>query len=253
MNNYRTTFSKEEIQEALHKNEGMAESLIEDKNKWDSFLQKFQVFLKKAEKIPVLGSVLDDIVTMLDLVDSYMKKEYTKIPKATLISIVAALVYVISPIDIIPDAIPVIGYVDDVAVVMFVIKVCAQKDLNEYKKWKELKIIQCINEFSVSFIDILSDIIRDGYLAAMVMMQNNVVKLYISEQNNNENIECYVEELTIPTEMLEKIGVEGTTQIIDWLNGLVKNEKICWINGIEKGVTYEPDFRKVSDDFIIRQ
>ena len=36
------------------------------------------MFLKKAEKIPVLGSVLDDIVTMLDLVDSYMKKEYTK-------------------------------------------------------------------------------------------------------------------------------------------------------------------------------
>ena len=36
--------------------------------------------------------------------------------------VVAALLYFISPIDIIPDIIPVVGYADDVAVIAFVYK-----------------------------------------------------------------------------------------------------------------------------------
>ena len=74
MNNYRKKFSKEELSRELHKNDNMASEIIEDEKKWQSFKKKFNDFLFKAEKIPVLGGVIDDLITMVDLVDAYIKK-----------------------------------------------------------------------------------------------------------------------------------------------------------------------------------
>ena len=46
--------------------------------------------------------------------------------------IVVALIYVLSPIDIIPDAIPVAGIIDDA----FVIKLIYDVIQDEFEKWK---------------------------------------------------------------------------------------------------------------------
>lgn len=54
---------------------------------------------------------------MILLVRNYIKKEYTEIPLGSIIAIISALIYVISPADLIPDNIPGIGYLDDAAVV----------------------------------------------------------------------------------------------------------------------------------------
>lgn len=90
--------------------------------------------MKKAEKIPILGGMIDDIVCMVSLVDSYIKKEYSDIPVGTIISIVAALIYLLSPIDLIPDFVPVVGYLDDAAIVFFVLNFGVDKDLEKYRK-----------------------------------------------------------------------------------------------------------------------
>ncbi len=66
-------------------------------------------FLEKASGIPVIGSVVDDIVTMVEVVDSYVKKEYTNIPWISIVTIVCVLIYILSPIDLIPDVLPIIG------------------------------------------------------------------------------------------------------------------------------------------------
>lgn len=65
--------------------------------------------------------------------EKYVKKEYTDIPIGTIIAILSALIYFVSPIDFIPDSIPGIGYLDDVAVVA----VCwnlVSSDIKEYTK-----------------------------------------------------------------------------------------------------------------------
>ncbi|EEA85918.1 YkvA family protein [Peptacetobacter hiranonis] len=65
--------------------------------------------------------------------EKYVKKEYTDIPIGTIIAILSALIYFVSPIDFIPDSIPGIGYLDDVAVVA----VCwnlVSSDIEEYTK-----------------------------------------------------------------------------------------------------------------------
>ena len=51
--------------------------------------------------------------------------------------IIFALTYFISPIDLIPDIIPVVGYADDVAVVLWVLHVL-HEDVVAYRKFKGL-------------------------------------------------------------------------------------------------------------------
>jgi uncharacterized membrane protein YkvA (DUF1232 family) len=138
MGEYKTIFSNEELRAALHGNDRKAKDILENQGKWEEFKEKFDAFLKKAAKIPILGEVIDDIITMLDLVDAYMKKEYTAVPAGTIVSIVAALIYVLSPIDLIPDTIPIIGWVDDVAVVKFLLKFGVGKDLDKFRAWKDI-------------------------------------------------------------------------------------------------------------------
>ncbi|RQP07659.1 MAG: DUF1232 domain-containing protein [Chryseobacterium sp.] len=55
-----------------------------------------------------------------------------KVSKATMATIGGAILYVVSPIDAIPDFLPLIGWTDDIAVVGFVVARLA-KEIENYK------------------------------------------------------------------------------------------------------------------------
>ena len=57
-------------------------------------------------------------------------------PVGSIIAALAALIYFVSPIDAIPDFIPVVGYLDDVTVIAVALQFI-HSDLEEYRKWKE--------------------------------------------------------------------------------------------------------------------
>jgi len=59
------------------------------------------------------------------------------ISKAAYIIIAGALAYVVLPVDVIPDFIPGIGFIDDVFVVGMVIK-SVSGEINRYKEFQEL-------------------------------------------------------------------------------------------------------------------
>ena len=64
--------------------------------------------LKKLDTIPVVGSLLGDIPLLCMIVVDYVKGEYTEIPLASVIGIIAALIYFsVRLID--PDCIPGLG------------------------------------------------------------------------------------------------------------------------------------------------
>lgn len=124
----------EELQKSsksFEKNNKKAEKLLQNEDKMERFLQRLE---KKLKTIPLVGSSLAYVPMMISLVKMYIKKEYTEIPIGTMISIVAALVYVLSPIDIIPDVLPG-GFIDDA----FVITACLaliRSDMEDYKLWR---------------------------------------------------------------------------------------------------------------------
>ena len=90
-----------------------AEETIDDKEKLSAMLKRLK---QKMKTIPMLGNVLSNVPIMFKLLNSYLKGEYTEIPRKKLIIIVSALSYLIAPIDLIPDIIPVVGLVDDMTV-----------------------------------------------------------------------------------------------------------------------------------------
>ena len=77
-----------------------------------------------------------DLLLLFSLVKDYYQGNYRDIPYKTISAAVVGLLYVINPIDIIPDFIPFIGQVDDALVLGFCLKLI-QNDLLKYKTWKD--------------------------------------------------------------------------------------------------------------------
>lgn len=125
-------FTDEKLKKALETNNEEAKSTINDEDKFERLVQRLE---NKLKLIPYIGEYVSDIACMVSLVRSYIKKEYTDIPIGTIISIVSTLIYIISPIDLIPDTIPVVGYIDDIMLLGWVLK-SIHSDIEEYKKWR---------------------------------------------------------------------------------------------------------------------
>lgn len=77
-----------------------------------------------------------NIPIMASLVKSYIKREYTEIPLGTIIAVLSALIYYLSPFDLVIDGIPVLGSLDDIAVILACLKL-VESDLKDYAKWRE--------------------------------------------------------------------------------------------------------------------
>jgi uncharacterized membrane protein YkvA (DUF1232 family) len=82
-----------------------------------------------------LGGLLFDVELLISLIQDYDNGNYQEIPWKSLSGILTALLYVISPIDLIPDFIPLIGTLDDAVVVAVCLKL-VKNDLDAYALWK---------------------------------------------------------------------------------------------------------------------
>jgi len=91
----------------------------------------------QASGIPgTLKKLWNDIKLMLGLLRDYGRGEYRDVPWRIIAALVAAILYFASPIDIIPDFIPFIGYIDDALVVTFAVDL-AREDLEKYRLWRQ--------------------------------------------------------------------------------------------------------------------
>ncbi|MGT2771308.1 YkvA family protein [Streptococcus marimammalium] len=110
-----------------------AKKILKDDQKVESFLKDLE---KKLNKIPVAGDSLATIPVMASLVNSYAKKKYTDVPTGVIVLIVSALIYFLTPFDIVPDSIPFLGFLDDAFILSKGWKM-AQSDLKNYQKWRK--------------------------------------------------------------------------------------------------------------------
>ena len=124
--------SEEQVLNTLKSNYEQVQKMIEDEDKLEHLLERLE---EKLKSIPKVGSKLSEIPAWISLVRSYINGEYKEIPLGSLVAIVAAMIYVVNPFDLIPDTIPVVGYLDDVAVITACLKL-VETDVNEYTEWK---------------------------------------------------------------------------------------------------------------------
>lgn len=83
-----------------------------------------------------LGRVKSELLLFLQLCTAWVEGSYRKIPWSSLLKIVGALVYFVWVIDIIPDVLLGVGYLDDISVILWVVK-SIESDLQEFRSWQE--------------------------------------------------------------------------------------------------------------------
>lgn len=72
---------------------------------------------------------------MFGMLQDYRKGIYKDVPWFTIGAIAFALLYVLNPLDMVPDFIPGLGYIDDFAILTFSLKFI-ETDLHKYLDWK---------------------------------------------------------------------------------------------------------------------
>jgi uncharacterized membrane protein YkvA (DUF1232 family) len=78
---------------------------------------------------------------MLRLLRAFQLGEYRAVPSNALLSIVAAVAYLVDPNDFIPDEIPFLGFLDDATIIEF----AAQKTrstLDEFMAWELRRLLK---------------------------------------------------------------------------------------------------------------
>lgn len=123
-------FDVEKAKEGIKKCANTAKNLINNNEKLNQFLDKAEAYLSKSS-----SKGLQKAATVISMIRDYASGAYTEIPTNAIIGLVACLVYMVLPVDIIPDVIPVVGMVDDIGVVMVTIK-SFDKDIDNYIAWK---------------------------------------------------------------------------------------------------------------------
>ncbi len=126
---------KEKIQELLNESSSKVEAIMKDTAALENILQSAE---QKLKDIPGVGQYAAKLPLMLSMIRSYIAKEYTEVSPKVVVSMVGALVYMLKGKDLIPDKLPVIGAVDDLAV----LGLCLQlndRELSAYADWRQAK------------------------------------------------------------------------------------------------------------------
>ncbi len=90
--------------------------------------------LERAIPAP-LRAIWSELRLLVGLLGDYRAGKYRQIPYRSIAAAAGAVLYLVSPMDIIPDFLPMFGLTDDAAVLALCLRLVA-RDLADYRKWK---------------------------------------------------------------------------------------------------------------------
>ena len=131
--------AEEIIEHEVEKKRSKAEDYLRDPEKSKKLIDEA---VKKAnereEKKGPLTEMWKSLNALFRLLQAYIHHDYTRIPWGSIVLVVVAFLYFVSPFDLIPDWIPLAGFVDDAAVIGFVLKQI-NTDLEQFLQWEAVK------------------------------------------------------------------------------------------------------------------
>ncbi len=92
---------------------------------------------EKAARLPAAhtGEFRRNLASLFRMLRAYLEGSYRDISWANLVLIVAAIIYFITPVDLIPDFLTVLGYVDDAAIIAWTLKTVAD-EIEPFLAWE---------------------------------------------------------------------------------------------------------------------
>ena len=125
-------FGLDRAQEVLDSEIVEAEEILRNPSKVDGILMHLE---EKLKAVPVIGSTLSDLPLMIAMVKAWIKKDYTVVSPKVIACLVGAVLYLIRKKDLISDSIPIVGHVDDLAVMGLALKL-SEKELKAFAEWR---------------------------------------------------------------------------------------------------------------------
>jgi uncharacterized membrane protein YkvA (DUF1232 family) len=121
---------------AVERARSKAAEYLRDPEKSKQLLDEALKKAKKKEKNQgPLADIWNNLKALLRMMQAYIRREYVDIPWVSIVTVVGAIIYFLSPFDLIPDFLPFAGYIDDAAVIAFILAQ-VKVDLDNYLQWE---------------------------------------------------------------------------------------------------------------------
>ena len=115
-----------------------AESLLKSPRKRSKLLDTATRMASSGKSALQLSGITGKITPLVRMVRCTASREYLNTPWQSIVLITAALIYFVSPFDAIADFLPVIGFIDDAAVISAVFAAIS-KDVEKFIAWEATK------------------------------------------------------------------------------------------------------------------
>lgn len=195
----------------------------------EGFLEKVALWLEKVRSAPVIGPVVEDLITMTQLLSDCAKGIYENLPRWTVIGLTAALVYAFSPIDLILDIIPFAGYLDDTAVVWLILELGLARDLMQYREWKRLRRNEQIEEYRKVLAEEFREALADRELAAAYLTEDLHIKLLLAAPGDTARpLPCTTKRIPIDMEKLSELELNDWEQIGEFFAQVFRDARFPW-------------------------
>ncbi len=107
--------------------------------KASELLDKVSLKAKDLHQTENNASFLENLSTLRRMLRAYKQGEYREVPWRSVILVVASLLYFVSPLDFIPDLLPILGLADDIALILWVSN-SIKSDIEKFRKWESQQI-----------------------------------------------------------------------------------------------------------------
>lgn len=108
-------------------------------------LEKAGEKLKKGAVADALGVYVEDLKTLIRMAKYWVSRKYTGMGTQTILYTIVAVVYFVTPTDFVPDFLLGLGFVDDIAVISWVLGLI-KEDLEKFKLWELEKKMKTSNK-----------------------------------------------------------------------------------------------------------
>ncbi|MBD65607.1 MAG: hypothetical protein CME62_10400 [Halobacteriovoraceae bacterium] len=114
----------------------IASDLMENPQGLKFKLEKAAEKITKKNVIESIGVYVDDLKALIRMARLWVSRKYTDVGTQTILYTIVAIIYFVTPTDFVPDFVLGLGFVDDVAVLNWVLSLI-KEDLNKFKAWEE--------------------------------------------------------------------------------------------------------------------
>ena len=217
-----------------------------------NFLKKVKRWLNRVKHAPVLGSMAEDLMTLIDMLTDYGAGIYRDLPKGVFIASAIGLGYALFPVDLILDIIPFAGYLDDAAILMLLLDFFVARDILRYRNWKKGLQDRGLYALRESCTAELLALVGENRLAAAYLTEKQQLRLLLSQPEDTRHpLPCVSCVIGIPKDPLTALGADSWEAIGQFYTEVFRDPRFPWSHLGVRPFMPEYDPQAKTDDFVI--